>query len=202
MEDFLLCAVLLTCFILHSWSLYTISKRRGLPHAWVSWVPLISIFQLGTVADHDRLACKGKKGLLRWWLILCGAIYCAGVFVALAAVVQVLIYALPGVITVGLVLLSEEYVAKMGEVAAWAGGVVSTGAVLCVPYLVVSAVARYRVYRSCNPSAAVPFLLLSIVLPFLQPVLLFLLRDKDDARCGDVQDVMIPTESIMKREEL
>ncbi len=181
METVLLCAAPLVSYILHSLSLYTISRRRKLPHAWVSWVPVINIFQLGTVADHYRLAYKGKRGLLRWGLILSFAIYCVGVFIVMAAVLEVLLGALAGAITVGLLLLSEDYVAGMEAMSARAESVVSACTLLCALFFVVNAVARYRVYRSCHPSAAVPYLLLSIFLPFLRPLLLFQLRNKDDA---------------------
>lgn len=181
MDTILLCVVPLACYILHSLGLHRISRRRRLPHAWVSWLPVINIFQLGTVADHDRLARKGKKGLLRWGLSLSFVICCVGVFMALAAIAEVLLGVLAGAVTVGLLLLSEEYVTGMAELSAQASSVASVSLLLCILFFVVNTVARYRIYRSCHPSGAGVYLLLSIFLPFLRPVLLFLLRNKDDA---------------------
>lgn len=181
MEAFILSLIPIVLYILCSLSLYTISRRRGLPHAWVSWVPLVNIFQLGTVADHYQLSRKGRKGFMRWVLILSGAACIAGLLLILAAALKVIISLLPFALTFGLLFLSEDYASSVDEVSKWASAVATNGLLLCIPLLLIHPFVRYRVYRSCAPSTAVLYLLLSLLLPFLHPLFLFLLRKKDDA---------------------
>ncbi len=196
LQALVLTAVPIALYILSSLGQYTISKRRSLPHPWMSWVPLIRVFQLGTIADHYRLARKGKKGLLRWVLILYGIIPSVCIAAAVVALLMVIAYALTGVLFLGLLFLSEEYVASMDEASAWVGIMTVISLVLYIPYWVLHAVTKFRVYRSLKPSFAGLFLVLSIFLPFLHPMFLFLLRHKDDPAVYQPEPTEMPNELL------
>ena len=51
---------------------------------------------------------------------------------------------------------------------------------LCLPYWIAKFVAQYQLFKSCRPDLAVVFLLLSIFVPFVTPVLIMICKDKDD----------------------
>lgn len=172
-------------YILPCWAMFTISKRRGLPHPWLAWVPVVCVFQLGTIADHARLAGTGKMGLCRWGLLISGILRWVGITAFLGGVVLILVQLLPVIITVGLVFLSDQYNESLAEAAAQAGALCSAGFLLCIPYFAIHAIARFRVYRSCNPATALWFLLLSLVLPWLHPVFLFLDARKAGETCAE-----------------
>ncbi len=85
--EFLLCLEAVFCLslllmlvrILHlplqAVSVYTLSRRRGVGHAWLAWVPLLSDWQLGALADAYHAHCFGYKTRRRWLLLVTNALW-------------------------------------------------------------------------------------------------------------------------------
>ena len=55
-------------YILYSLGLYTIAARRGIRHAWLAWVPVGSVWILGSIADGYRAVQTGRRHSLRIWV--------------------------------------------------------------------------------------------------------------------------------------
>lgn len=139
--------------ILMAISLFSIARRRGLPHPWVAWVPFANYWTLGCIADDYRELKMGRKAAKRKWL---GAI--SGFAVAL--IVLEAMAEVTGINILSIVCLMLILVAVLAlNIAAF--------------------VALYDLYESCDPKTSVLFLVLNVMCWFLQPLLVFLCRRKD-----------------------
>ena len=53
-------------YIFKSYSLYTIAARRKISKAWLAWIPIVSCWTVGSLADDYDL----KHGLKRKWRVV------------------------------------------------------------------------------------------------------------------------------------
>ena len=80
----------IACFILSAMALYTIASRRGIRNAWLSWVPVVNCWILGSLSDQYQYVVKGQnktKRKLMLVLNLLTAIFSAMVTVLAAVTV-------------------------------------------------------------------------------------------------------------------
>ncbi len=160
-------------YVLQSLGMYTIAKRRGIHHPWLSWLPIGNVWILGSISDQYQYVAKGKIRNRRKVLLGMNIAGCA-------AVVLYYIYWLASVI--GL-LIAGDQTAEMAPQSIGAVlllvGFVLLLAVLSIVNTVFTYMAYYDLFESCKPSQAVVFLVLSIFLSFLLPFFVFACRKKD-----------------------
>ena len=139
--------------VLNAVGMYRIAKRRGIHHAWLSWIPIGSSWLLGSVSDHYQYVVKQKATKRRQTLLILSIIQVGVAFVICAAAVAL---ALGGMGNGGLVgpillvaLLVISYLALVG---------------LSIAIMVFSYIATFDLFRSCRPENDVLFLVLSIFL--------------------------------------
>lgn len=164
-------------YVLTSWALYTVAKRRGLKNPWLSWVPVANVWLLGSLSDQYRYVVKGENRskrkillILRIISAICGfALFCLGIALAFNVI--------SGIIRS----VSDEQL--IGQIMGPVLGVVG----VCIPrvgisiaYAVIRFMALYDVYRSLDPKNSVMYLVLSIVFPVTEPCFLFFNRNKDE----------------------
>ena len=164
----LVCVLSLALYILQAFGMYTIAKRRGIRNPWLAWVPVGTVWILGSISDQYRYAAKGQvRGRRKVLLGLAvGTIGLA--FLMMVCVLPVIIIAAaggtPGV-GYGLIpLILLMYLAMFAAAIASA---------------VFQYMALYDLYMSCDPVNAVVYLLLSIFINVTQPFILFFNRKKD-----------------------
>lgn len=167
-------------YVLYSLGMDNISRRRGLAHPWLSWVPFLSCFQLGTIADHYKLTRVERQGIMRWALLVFGFINAAVITGAIVLLISIAVEAVLGIATFGLLFLDEVYVNVFRENFEQFVLTITCLPLLCLPYWIVKLVAQYQLFKSCRPDLALVFLLLSIFLPFVTPVLIMVCKDHDD----------------------
>ena len=51
----------IAAYVLTSWALYTIAVRRGLNNPWLSWIPVVNCWILGSLSDQYQYVVKGKN---------------------------------------------------------------------------------------------------------------------------------------------
>ena len=169
-------------YVMMSWGMYSISKRRGISKPWLSWIPLGNSWMLGAISDHYQLAAKGKEKSKRKILL--------GLPIAMSLVYGVMMaaYVVLMVVTVG----AAGQSSGVGPEAATASAsmllpmlmllvmIVLLGVmlVIAVVYSVFTYIALFDLFRSCNPDTGVLFLILSIVLG-INGFFVFLDRNKD-----------------------
>ncbi len=160
-------------WILTALALYTIARRRGLNNSWLSWIPGINCWILGSLSDQYQYVVKGENKSKRKLLLILSILTMA--FTVTIAVL--------GVAMAASVIFGsgnpQNMSGIMGPVMAILG--------LCLPlvgvslaFAVIRFMALFDVYRSLDPSNAVLFLVLSIFFGITTPFFLFFNRQKDE----------------------
>ena len=163
-------------YVLTSMALYSLASRRGIGKAWLSWVPILNVWIVGSLSDQYRYVvkdqCKSKRKIL---LIL-----------KLVSVIFVLAAVIAGGFLVADVVRTMMYGIRMEAVLSQILGPVLGIAGLVLPMFglaIASAViyfmALYDVFQSMDPANGVMFLVLSILFPVTEPFFLFFNREKD-----------------------
>ena len=164
-------------YVLTSLALYTLAGRRGIKHAWLSWVPIANFWIIGSLSDQYRYVVKGEIKNKRKILLVLHIISWL-ISVTMIVVFGVLIFRAMGPAMSG---LHEDVILEMiiGPVFVMLG--------LAVPMIgvgiaskIIRYMAMYDIYTSCTPQNNVVFLVLSILFPVTEPFFLFFTRNKDD----------------------
>ncbi len=170
----------IAAYVLHSLGLYTIAQRRRIRKPWLAWIPLGNLWLLGSISDQYQYVAKGKvtgrRKIMLGLSIATAAIYFVWLFVtALSAVTGV-----GGVATVLLVLF--------GLLALFA---------VAITLAVFEYMCYYDLYRSCERTNGVLYLILSIIFSAIMPFLVFACRNKDDGMPRRKQPAaVIPAETV------
>lgn len=144
-------------YVLTGVSLYAIGKRRGIEQPWRAWVPLARYWLIGCISDQYQAIVRGKQKNKR--IILLALIFVLLIAFCAMHIVQ------PGPAA------SENMLPfLLIFVPAWCAAAALT---------VVTFMALYDVYVSCDPKNAVLYLVLSIVFSVTMPIFLFVCRKKD-----------------------
>lgn len=149
-------------YVLTSLGMYTIAKRRGIYNAWLSWIPVGSVWIMGSISDQYQYVVKGKVCNRRKVLL--------GLSIATVLMIVPVIF--------GAIL------AATGTVGAGAGMAIILLAylamvVLTIILMVFEYIALYDLFASCNPSNAVLYLVLTIFVGVVLPFFVFSCRNKD-----------------------
>lgn len=191
--DLALSAIAIAAYILQSLAVFTIAKRRCIKNPWMAWVPVVNVWILGSIADQYRYVTKREiKNNRKILLGLNIAMTVLGAF--LVVMLVVLVYRF--VIAAGgdlndLIRAAENgnfrYFEPLLEemltpLLALIFLLLPFGAVATV-FAVFYYITLYDVYKSCMPSRAKLFLLISIFGNFevsgLEAVFLMICRNKD-----------------------
>lgn len=163
-------------YVLRAAGFYSIAKRRGINHPWMSWVPVLDLWVLGCISDQFQYVVKGKTKNKRKWLL--------GLNIALA-VVYIVFFVFFGVMMVDVVggVLNDVSESQLME------GMLGTmiGMLICYIPMIILAIAvmvfrymaMYDLYTSCSPQNNVLFLVLSIFFSVTEPFFIFFNRKKD-----------------------
>ena len=166
----------IAAYVLRALGFYTIAKRRGINHPWMSWVPVLDLWVLGCISDQYRYVVKGQNKSKRKWLL--------GLNIALA-VVYIVFFVFFGIMMFEVIsgsisgldesMLLEELMGSM--IGMLAATLPMMG--LAIAVAVVRYIAMYDLYTSCSPQNNVLFLVLSIFFTVAEPFFVFFLRKKD-----------------------
>ena len=164
-------------YFLLALGLYTIAKRRGIRHAWFAWVPLLNRWTLGSISDQYQYVTARKVKNKRKWLL--GLSFVPAILTVVGIVLMFVFF---------ISILAYGYSGASGwDAYAWGGlgsllaciGVSLAITAASIAIAVLQYIALYDLYKSCNSSDSVVFLLLSIFIPVCMPILVFLCRNKD-----------------------
>ena len=166
----------LAVYVFTALGLYTLAQRRGLRNPWLAWVPVANVWILGSLSDQYRYVVRGQVRSKRKVLLTLNIISAVmGVVMVVAIIVAVIrcVFSFRGASE------TEIVNALMGSIM----GVLA----LCVPWAgvaiasaVLSYMALYDIYTSCDPANNTVYLVLSILFSFTQAIFLFLCRNRDD----------------------
>ena len=163
-------------YVLTALALYTMAQRRGIKNAWLSWVPVINCWIIGSLSDQYRYVVKGEIKNKRKTLLILNIIN--WVLVAVM-VIGIVVMAVMGIRTAMGPYSDDILGSVIGAVAGVA--LFSLPIVgISIALAVIRYMALYDIYTSCQPRNAVLFLVLSIIFRITEPFFLFLCRDKDE----------------------
>ena len=162
-------------YVLTSLGLYTLAKRRGIKNAWLSWVPVLNVWILGSISDQYRYVVKGEVCNKRKVLLAVNILNCVLTWAAVISLIVKLVV----IATSGAQMPNDmELVRKILSGFALFIPVSILGIVM----LVFRIMALYDLYSSCDPANNVLYLVLSLI-PGIntvtQPLFLFLCRNQD-----------------------
>lgn len=176
-------------YVLNAVGMYRIAKRRGIHHAWLSWIPVGNSWLLGSISDHYQYVAKKKitgrrKALLVMNIILAvmGSVVVAGAMLIFSFTAGPEDLMGSGILLMGLLVIA--YLVLLG---------------LSIAVLVVSYVAYYDLFQSSKPNYAVLFLILGIVFNVTLPFFVFACGNSDKGmpeRCPRQ-----PVEQLYEEEE-
>ena len=156
-------------YVLGAVGAYRIAKRRGIHHAWLSWIPVGSSWLLGSISDHYQYVVKQKvtkrRKVLLILSIICtvmGFVFGTGAGILTAAEIA-------GDLSAGAILsvamMAIGYLGLLG---------------LSIAITVICYIAYYDLFRSCKPGNAVLFLVLSIIFNVTLPFFVFFISNSDE----------------------
>lgn len=155
-------------YVLHSLGMYTIAKRRGIRNPWLAWIPVASMWTLGSISDQYQYVAKGKVTKRRKVILgLMIAVFVMAVVIGIALGVSIGVAAVTGAADQ---IVGPVLILILGYIALIAVAITLT---------VFQYIAYYDLFASCNPDNATVFLVLSIFFSFLLPFFVFASRNKD-----------------------
>ena len=163
-------------YVLQAVSLYRISKRRGIHHPWLAWIPVGSNWILGSISDHYQYVAKQCVKSRRKILLALSAI---------ALVLSILLNVIMAV------LFNTESIAPVIVLLIFALATIA----LSITAMVFTYLCYYDLFRSCRPDYAVLFLVLGILFSVTMPFFMIACSGSDQGmppRRMPQQPVQIP----------
>lgn len=164
--------------------MYAIAKRRGIRRPWLAWLPFGSTWLLGCISDQYRYVARGQETSKR--KVMLGLDI--GMFTSGAMAIGLLVYALIGFFRA----FSNNNIPDGGVYMEQVASPLMIAMVLCfvmmglaIALAVITYIALYDLFRSCDPERATVYLVLSISLSLIgvggivQAIFVFVCRHKD-----------------------
>lgn len=156
-------------YVLGAVGMYRIAKRRGIHHAWLSWIPVGSSWLLGSISDHYQYVVKQKVTKRRKVLLILSIICTVMCFVFGTGAGILTAAEIAGDLSAGAILsvamMAIGYLGLLG---------------LSIAITVICYIAYYDLFRSCKPGNAVLFLVLSIIFNVTLPFFVFFISNSDE----------------------
>lgn len=166
----------IAAYVLRALGFYTIAKRRGINHPWMSWVPVLDLWMLGCISDQYRYVVKNQVKNKRKWLLGLSAVL---------AVIYIVFFVFFGIMMVDVITgsiggVSESMILEdlMGSLIGMLAALLPMAG-LNIAIIVIRYIAMYDLYTSCSPQNNILFLVLSIFFTVTEPFFVFFLRKKD-----------------------
>jgi hypothetical protein len=166
----------LAAYVLTAMSLYTMATRRGISYAWLSWVPVLNVWIIGSLSDQYRYVVKGQYKSKRKILLILNLINAAVALILMIVAVGVTVELTTGAIYG--VRGNELWNSVLGS-ALGATGLALTMGGISIAAAVIRYMALYDIYVSMDPANSVLFLVLSIIFNVTEAFFLFFNRNKD-----------------------
>lgn len=148
-------------YSLQAIGLYSIAKQRGISCPWLAWLPIGNNWIIGAISDNYQEKANGKTKHKR----------------LLLAALTVIIICLSISVFLDFFTMATDETALTSDVLKLFA-TIGIVCILMVVYDVLLYIALYHVFKSCDPSTAAMFLLLSIFVGGSSSIWLFIQRNK------------------------
>lgn len=156
----------LLSYILQSLGLQAIANRRGIQNGWLAWLPIGNLWVIGSISDQYRYVAKGKVTNRRKLLL--------GMTIAMIAIYIIWVILLVATVAISF----ASYGASMGTPVLMLFFLLLF-VIIAVVISVLQYMCMYDLYCSCVPENGTLYLVLSILVSWLTPFLVFACRNKD-----------------------
>lgn len=169
-------AIGIAAYILSAMALYTMATRRGIHHPWMSWVPVLNIWIVGSLSDQYRYVVKGQYKSRRKALLILEILKAVLALCMIVICIYMVVSLLGGwIYEAGLDAVSEEILIPLMSILGLSVPLMG----VTIAAMVLRYMAMYDIYVSCDPANSVLFLVLSILVGITEPFFLFFSRNKD-----------------------
>ena len=161
-------------YVLTALGLYAMANRRGLRHAWLSWIPIGNLWVIGCLSDQFRYVVRGENKKKRKTLVRLVVAEILAVILLIALLIGCIFFAAQAYV--------DDSDALVPGILGFGGGflvLVLAIAGMGIAVAIIRFMALYDVYQSGDPEHAVLFLVLSIFIRVTEPFFLFCNRKKD-----------------------
>ena len=170
-------ALAIASYVLTSMALFTLASRRGISHAWLSWVPVLNVWIVGSLSDQYRYVVKGQYKSKRKTLLILNLLQ----FLIGIVITGICIFMVTDLISgsiYGFIGGNMMQIIMGPGLAAGGFGLLLMG--ISIASVVIYYMALYDIYTSMDPANNVLFLVLSIIFGVTEPFFLFFSRHKDE----------------------
>ena len=172
-------------YVFKAIGLYSISRRRKLGASGIAWIPIVSMFKFGQIADDAE---ANKRGSRTHYVALYPIFAIAGgVLIGISSILVTLVMQISPAVLSRLAegeyeLLLRIVQRSMEEPAFIIGMIIGVvGYILCLIASVFFYICLYHIYKSCSRKYIVMFVL-CFFFSFLYPFFLFAVRKQDNPR--------------------
>ena len=164
-------------YVLTSMALYALASRRGIQKAWLSGVPVLNVWIIGSLSDQYRYVVKGQYKSKRKVLLILNLVN---------ILISMLLIVVAGSVVVDLIngavygIAENELLNMIMGSALGAVGLSLPMAGIAIAAAVIRYMAMYDIYVSMDPANSVLYLVLSILFNVTEPFFLFFNRNKDN----------------------
>lgn len=172
----LVSAISLVAYIFQSIGLYSIAKRRGIKAPGLAWVPVGSMWILGSIADQFDYVRTGqvkKKRVALLWLTLVA-------FILAIIVVPILVQLIANIVVYAAYGYGPEYIMQLVSPFMWVLLVIMALSIVSLIADIIMLICLYKLYKSCKPNSAVALIIFSIIFSIIIPFAIFALRKHDE----------------------
>lgn len=163
-------AVSIGSYVFQSLGFYTIAKRRGIKKPWLSWIPVGNHWILGCISDQHQYVVKGKvKNKRKALLVL-------NILMSILTVVLLVLY-----VAFIWIAIEDSHSLDAAGAAVFVALIPVALAVsgISIAVTVITYIALYDLFTSCDPKNNLLYLLLSIFVSITMPIFVFICRNKD-----------------------
>ena len=158
-------------YVLTSLSLYTIAKRRLIGNPWLAWIPIGSVWIMGSIADDY----DAKMNINRKWRVVLLAL-------------MLIFFAVFMILYISMFVMIFSFVAKHQYVEPLPQDIVDFVfpitffavmiSVLAMALTACNYICMFKIFESTVPHKALKYFLLSLLVPFAYAICLFLSRNQ------------------------
>ena len=166
----------LAAYVFSALGLFTIARRRGIHHAWLSWIPIGNIWVLGALSDQFCFLTRGEIRVKRKTLLI---------FNIISWVLSLVILLVCGVMLIRVIrmAISDADFGDFTELGLQLVGfliLLIPYGILTIVYSVIYHIALFDLFRSTDPRNRWLYLILCLLCVYALPLILFFNRDRDD----------------------
>ncbi len=157
-------------YIITSYSIYTIAKRRLIENAFLAFIPYGNYWILGSIADDY----DGKSGFNYNWrklLIIFPIVICAAMFLFFIIFSAAFIF-------IESTMYSHLNYGVMFAIIISVFIMYILILLFAVAFMIIEWICIYKVFESTVPEKAIKYLLISMIVPFGYPICLLRCKDK------------------------